>query len=178
MNFNKTFRYITDRPFLMALIVFVVLFLGYNYFKKKSPAATVVAQQAVPTYGRPVIYNQEFTQYPTSMPPTPAPPPPPPTPAPEWPKTGTVRKSTGSTWDNQYGGVYIFATPATAAGGGRGVSTVPFGSTIQLLGKVTGAPYGGPTGGGSNVYYQVAGGYINSQDVAVASGRGGFRLFF
>lgn len=67
MNFSKVFRYVTDRPFLMALIVFVVLFIGYNYlFKNKSSAASTIAQTAIPTSGRPVIYNQEFVQYPVT----------------------------------------------------------------------------------------------------------------
>ena len=63
----------------MALIIFVVAFVLYNYvFKKKSVAATTVATAATPTYGRPTIYNQEFKQFPVGnpnvTPVTPAPP--------------------------------------------------------------------------------------------------------
>ena len=176
MNFDKVFRYITNRPFLMALIVFVVLFISYNFLFKKNKGSTAavppstIAQAAIPTYGRPIVYNQEFMQFPVgTTPPGPIPPspvgPPTPAPVPTWPKTGKVRGSTGSVYDNQYGGVYMFNIPATAVGGGTGVAVAPFNSTITLLGKVTGKPYGGTDG--STGYYQTAQGYISDQDVTV-----------
>lgn len=86
MTFTKAFRYITDRPFLMALIVFVTLFVIYNFvFKDKNssqPGTATIAQTAIPTSGRPVIYNQEFKQYPVSTNPPPAQPIPIPVPVP------------------------------------------------------------------------------------------------
>lgn len=168
MTFNRIFKYITDRPFIMALIVFVVAFIAYNYiFKKKSTAATTVASAAIPTYGRATIYNQEFKQYPVTPGVGIAPTFSPPMTTPNFPRTATVRASTGSVYDKQYGGVYLFSTPATPAGGGTSTTTVPFGSSITLLDSANGQPYGGSSGGGSSLYYRTAGGYISAQDVSL-----------
>lgn len=83
-------------------------------------------------------------------------------------QTGTVRQAiSGSSYDKQYGGVYTFKTPATAAGGGTGDVVVPFGSQIQILGTAIGTPYGGTSGGGSNLYYLTPEGYISAQDVTI-----------
>lgn len=91
-------------------------------------------------------------------------------PGPTFPISATVRDQiASSTYDKQYGGVAVFATPATNAGGGHNTGFVPFGSQIQLLSQATGTPYGGPGGGGSSTYYLTPQGYINSQDVVLSS---------
>lgn len=92
-----------------------------------------------------------------------------------FPKTGTVRATTGSQYDQQYGGVELFATPATNAFGGHNVATVPFGSSIQLLSQTSGTPYS-DTSGGSSTYYLTPQGYINSQDVTGIGGGARTRL--
>lgn len=82
------------------------------------------------------------------------------------PSVGTVRQAIGtSQYDKQYGGVAVFATPATNAGGGHNTGFVPFGSSVQILGQAQGTPYGGVGGSGSSLYYLTPQGYINSQDV-------------
>lgn len=81
-----------------------------------------------------------------------------------FPKSATVRASSGSSYDKQYGGVYYFATPATGAFGGQSIATLPFGSAISLIGSTQGTAYS--SSGGSTLWYQLAnGGWINSHDV-------------
>lgn len=153
MNFNKTLKYITDRPFLMALIIFVIFFIAYNFFfKNKSAAATTVASTALPTYGRPTIYNQEFQQYPISpVPPQPVTPPPGPTPTPTpspYPQTKSIRNASGK-------GAYVYGVPNNQS---VVIAYQPFGSTIQ----VTGPAVSGPVGAS---FWPVANGFIQTTDV-------------
>lgn len=78
----------------------------------------------------------------------------------DFPKTATVRASTGSTYDNQYKGVYYF----TDANKTKSVSTVPFGSTVTLIGSTTGVPYS--SGSSITTWYQLANGYwISAHDL-------------
>lgn len=83
---------------------------------------------------------------------------------PSFPLSATIRSSSGSTYDKQYGGVYYFATPATGAFGGKSVGVLPFGSAVSLIGSTQGTAYS--PSGGSTLWYQLAnGGWINSHDV-------------
>lgn len=92
---------------------------------------------------------------------------------PTFPITATVRQAIASSpYDKQYGGVAVFATPATNAFGGHNTGFVPFGSSIQLLSQTTGTPYS-DSSGGSSTYYLTPQGYISAQDVVLPGSSGG-----
>lgn len=85
----------------------------------------------------------------------------------QFPLQATVRASTGSSFDKQYKGVYLFSTPATGAFGGHSLSTVPFGSAITLFSETQGSPYA--SGESDTNWFQTAGGYISEHDVILPS---------
>ena len=77
-----------------------------------------------------------------------------------FPIQATVRQSTGSSYDRQYGGVYLFTDPFKT----HSLHTVPFGSSITLLSQTVGVPYS--LGSPDIIWYNTAsGGYISEHDV-------------
>lgn len=154
MNFDRAVKYVVDRPFLMALIIFVTLFLIYNFFfkNKTTTSASTVAAAALPTSGRGTMFNREFRNPagPTPAPvPTPVPviPTPPPI-LPQYPQSKSIRSGSGK-------GAYIYGVPNNQS---VVIAYQPFGSAIQVTGPTVSGPINAS-------FWPVAGGYIQTTDV-------------
>lgn len=193
MNLKKLFDDIQGHPLVIAIGIFVLLFIVFNVFKKNGATKPGITGLAPGTYIDPVtgavtaqpqtqeIYAQQYNSYPTggttivggvSGLPIPKPPITPLPPVPVIPPPPPKPTSTFSTVRAQ------FSQPSVKAWdtkyGGIPVRTAPgvlttFKSLIPFGTKVgiTGAPVSGgsnlPGGGGTNLWYPVTGGGYVSQ---------------
>lgn len=152
-----------NRPLAIAVMVIAVV-VGYILYKKSqatvvAPAAAITSANGIP--GGNTIYNSYSSVTKTVTGQTVAAPPP----VVSLTHVATIRgkQTTGidKGWDSTHTGVPVRAQPSGAA---QVVSTLPFGSTIQLLqSALTAAPN---QNGGSSQWYPVAGGYLSAWDIA------------